>query len=333
MRTKLFLTLLLTVLAGLEAGCYYVHLAEGQLRMLLARREVGEILDDPETPDELRQQLAIVQRVRGQATELGLDVRGQYTSFVDWPGDRVVTTVVATQPGEIEAVEFWFPIVGRVPYKGFFDEERARSEAERLRGQGLDVCLSPITAYSTLGWLDDPLTAPMLREGRDRLIETVLHELVHATVYVPDEAEWNEGLATFFGQEAAIRFREDPGEREQERRRVEEDRTVARTLAAFRERVADLYQRTAAGPERDAARAALERETRAELASLDLTHRDGRRLAEHVRLNDACQALVGTYHGDLPRHAERLRELGGDLRAFLEDARRASEERQLRAKT
>jgi hypothetical protein len=108
---------------------------------------------------------------------------------------------------------------------------------------------------------------------------------------------------------------------------------VARTLAAFRERVAELYQRTAAGPERDDARAALERETRAELASLDLTHRDGRRLAERVRLNDACQALIGTYHGDLPRHAERLGELGGDLRAFMEDARRAAEERPLRAKT
>ncbi len=333
MRTKLFLTLLLAVLAGLEAGCYYVHLAEGQIRMLLARREVGEILADPETPEEIRRQLELVQRVRSYATELGLDVGGQYTSFVDWPGDRVVTTVVATRPGEIDAAEFWFPIVGRVPYKGFFDEELAQSEAEKLRGQGLDVCLSPITAYSTLGWLDDPLTAPMLRGGRDRLIETVLHELVHATVYLPDEADWNEGLATFFGQEAAIGFREDPGEREEERRRVEENRIVARTLAAFRERVADLYQRTAAGPERDAARAALERETRAELASLDLTTRNGRRLAERVRLNDACQALIGTYHGDLSRHAERLGELGGDLRAFLEDAGRAATERHRRART
>jgi predicted aminopeptidase len=326
MLTKLFLTLLLTVTAGLEAGCFYAHLASGQLRILLARRDVGEIIADPATPDELRQHLELVQQVRTYAAELGLDVGGQYTSFVDWPGDRVVTTVVATRPGEIDAATFWFPIAGRVPYKGFFDEERARSEAEKLRGRGLDVCLFPISAYSTLGWLDDPLTAPMLREGRDRLIEAVLHELVHATIYVPDEADFNEGLATFFGQEAAIRFREDPGERERERRRVEEDRAVARTLGAFRERVADLYQESAAGPQRDASRAALERRTRAELASLDLTTRNGRWLAEQVRLNDACQALTGTYYGDLSRYGERLRELGGDLRAFLEDARRAAEE-------
>jgi predicted aminopeptidase len=326
MLTKLFLTLLLACFATLEAGCYYSHLAEGQLRMLLGRREVGELIADPATPEEIRGDLELVQQVLAYAAELGLEVDGQYTSFVDWPGDRVVTTVVATRPGEIDAHLFWFPLVGHVPYKGFFDEERARAEAERLRGEGLDVCLLPISAYSTLGWLDDPVTAPMLREGRGRLIEAVLHELVHATVFVPDDPDWNEGLATFFGQEAAVGFRKDAGEREQERRRVEEDRAVARTLLAFRERVADLYAESDAGPERDALRAALAEKTRAELASLDLTTRDGRWLAERVRLNDACQALTGTYHAELPRFGERLGELGGDLRTFLEDARRSAEE-------
>jgi predicted aminopeptidase len=326
MLTNLFLTVLLTVSAGLEAGCYYTHLTSGQVRMLLARRDVGEVIADPETPDEIRQHLELVQQVRTHAVDLGLEVGGQYTSFADWPADRVITTVVATRPGEIDAVSFWFPLVGRVPYKGFFDEERARSEAEKLRRQGLDVCLFPIPAYSTLGWLDDPLTAPMLREGRETLIETVLHELVHATVYVPDEPEFNEGLATFIGQEAAIRFQRDSGERERERRRVEEDRAVARTLVAFRERAADLYAGSEAGPERDASRAALESQIRAEIASLDLATRNGQRLAEQVRLNDACQALTGAYHGDLTRHGKRLREMRGDLRAFLEGARRAAEE-------
>lgn len=326
MLTKLFLTLLLTVLASLEAGCYYTHLASGQLRMLLARRDVGEVIADPETPENLRQHLELAQQVRTYATSIGLDVAGQYTSFVDWPGDRLITTLVATRPGEVDAEDFWFPLVGSVPYKGFFDEERARVEAEKLRSQGRDVCLHPIPAYSTLGWLDDPLTAPMLREGRGGLIETILHELVHATVYVRDEPEFNEGLATFIGQEAAIRFQQDPGEREVEQRRVQDDRAVARTLLAFRERVAELYRGSEAGPQRDAARAVLESQTRTELAALDLASFDGQRLAERVRLNDACQALIGTYHGDLARYGERLQELDGDLRAFLEGARQAAEE-------
>jgi len=326
MLTKLFLTLLLTLLASLEAGCYYTHLASGQLRMLLARRDIRELIADPETPENLRQHLELAQQVRAYAAEIGLDVGGQYTSFVDWPGDRVVTTLVATRPGEVDAEEFWFPLVGSVPYKGFFGEERARAEAEKLRSRGRDVCLFAIPAYSTLGWLDDPLTAPMLREGREILIETILHELVHATVYVPDQPEFNEGVATFIGQEAAVRFPKDAGKRELERRRVQDDRAVARTLLALRERVAELYQGSEAGAERQAARAALESQTRAELAALDLATMDGQKLAERARLNDACQALIGTYHADLTRYEERLEELDGDLHAFVEGVRRAAEE-------
>jgi predicted aminopeptidase len=326
MLTKLLLTLLLAALAALEAGCYYTHLASGQFRLLMGRRDVGEVIADPETPGELRQRLELVQQVRSYAAQLGLDVDGEYTGFVDWPGDRVITTVVATRPGEVDAASFWFPIVGRVPYKGFFDEERARSEAEKLRNQGLDVCLFPVPAYSTLGWLDDPLTTPMLREDRGRLIETVLHELVHATVYVPDEPEFNEGFATFFGQEAAIRFHQDSMGREQEQRRVEDDRAVTGTLVAFRERVAELYEGYEAGPERDVLRAALEKQTRTEIASLDLASRDAKELAEQVQLSDACQALTGTYHGDLARYQERFRELEGNLHGLLEAARQAAKE-------
>lgn len=326
MLTKLLLTLLLTVLASLETGCYYAHLASGQLRMLLARRDVTQVIGDPETPENLRRHLELAQRVLAYAAEVGLDVGGQYTSFVDWPGDRVVTTIVRTRPGEVDAEDFWFPLVGSVPYKGFFDEERARAEAEKLRSRGRDVCLFAIPAYSTLGWLDDPLTAPMLRDGPEILIETMLHELVHATVYVPDEPEFNEGVATFMGQEAAIRFPEDSGQRAMEQRRVRDDRAVARTLLAFRERVAELYRESEAGPEREAARAALESQARTELAALDLATLDAQKLAERARLNDACQALIGTYHGDLTRYGERLRELDGDLRAFLDAVRRAAEE-------
>jgi predicted aminopeptidase len=294
--------------------------------MLLARRDIRELIADPETPENLRQRLELAQQVRAYAAEIGLDVGGQYTSFVDWPGDRVVTTLVATRPGEVDAENFWFPLVGSVPYKGFFDEERARAEAEKLRSRGRDVCLFAIPAYSTLGWLDDPLTAPMLREDREILIETILHELVHATVYVPDEPEFNEGVATFIGQDAAVRFPEDAGERELERRRVQDDRAVVRILLALRERVAELYRGSEAGAERQAARATLESQTRAELAALDLATVDGQKLAERARLNDACQALIGTYHADLARYEQRLEELDGDLRAFVEDVRRAAEE-------
>src|SRR5262245_50859214 len=154
--------LALLALAALPAsGCYYGHLAQGQARILLARQSIAEMLATNGTAPELAERLRLAGEVRSFATTLGLDVKSQYTSYVDWPGDRVVTTIVATRPGEIEARGFWFPLVGRVPYKGFFDQARAEREAQELADEGLDTCLVPVVAYSTLGWMADPLTAPL----------------------------------------------------------------------------------------------------------------------------------------------------------------------------
>lgn len=156
--------------------------------------------------------------MREFARSLGLRVGDQYTSFVDWPGDRIVTTLVRTRPGSLEAVGWWYPFLGRLPYRGYFERERAEREARRLREvQGYDVCVSPVAAYSTLGWLDDPVTSPMLGRGIASFVETLLHELVHATVFIEGDADFNEGVALFVGQEAAIRYFEQ-AERERDGR-------------------------------------------------------------------------------------------------------------------
>lgn len=127
-------------------GCYYVHLAEGQARILLARQSVDELLAQTDTTPDLERQLRLVESARRFAAQIGLEVGGQYTSYLPWPGDRIVTTVVATAPGEIDATPFRFPIVGRVPYKGFFDRAAAEAEAQRLSRRGFDVCLFAVPA-------------------------------------------------------------------------------------------------------------------------------------------------------------------------------------------
>ncbi len=314
-------------------GCYYTHLASGQLRVMMARQPIEDVRTDPDTPDRLREQLALVERTRSFATELGLEVGGRYTSYVDWPGDRIVTTIVAAKPGEVEAAGFHFPLVGDVPYKGFFNIEAAEDEAQALREEGLDVCVVPVTAYSTLGWMDDPVTAPMLRRGDARLVETLLHELVHTTVFVRSQPEFNEGVARFIGQEAAVRFHAVVGldDGAASRTRVSEDRQIAAEILAFRERVAALYDRTdepgEARPERDA----MERTFRQRLAALPLTSREPATLAAHARLNDACLALSGTYSADDTRHERLLGELDGDLARFIERLRKAAEAEDPRA--
>ncbi len=318
-RAKLWSGLLLLSVFS-TPGCYLSHVTAGQARLLSAREPIEDLLADPSTPDPLRARLRLVQEARSYARELGLEVGGQYTSYVPWPGDRVVTIVVTTRPGEVEPAGFWFPIVGRLPYKGFFDRERAATETERLRGEGLDVCEAGVAAYSTLGWLDDPVTAPMLRQDDGSLVETILHELVHATVYLPNHAAFNEGVASFVGQEASVRFyaeSQGAGAARRERARVEGQQRLAAHLMDLRERVANLYAATPPGPERDAERARLERQARAAIAGDDFTRGDAAALADSLRLNDACLALAGTYSADLPRYAEKLAAEGGDLRAFV----------------
>lgn len=320
--------LLAALVAASTTGCYYGHLASGQARLMLARRAIDDVLADPDTATPLRAQLHQVESVRAFAVELGLAVDDEYTSYAPWPGDRIITSVVATRPGEIDAVEQCHPIVGCVPYQGFFDQEAAERRAETLREQGLDVCLVPVSAYSTLGWISDPVTDPMLQRGEVDLAVTLLHELVHATVFARSQPEFNEGLATFVGQEAAIRyFARHPASDPQAgsaRDRILDQRTLALALVSAREAVAALYAEELPEAERVQRRSDLEARTRAQLSTLSLRSVDGERLralADQLQLNDACLALRGTYAGDLPRYAAVLEALDGDLPRFIARAR------------
>ncbi|MCA9506621.1 MAG: aminopeptidase, partial [Myxococcales bacterium] len=154
----------LLALLGLSAtGCYYGELASGQLRMLWRREPIETVRADPDRPASTRDLLGLVGSVRKHAKAVGLEVGRQYTSYVEWPGDRVVTTLVRTRPGSLEPVPWRYPLLGRLPYRGYFDRAKAEAEAVRLRErEGYDVCETGVTAYSTLGWLADPVTSPML---------------------------------------------------------------------------------------------------------------------------------------------------------------------------
>jgi len=285
-----------------------------------------------------------VEPVRAFARELGLRVRDQYTAYVDWPEeDRLITTLVRTRPGSLEPVPFRFPVLGRLPYKGYFDRERAARDAARLRARSFDVCESGVAAYSTLGWLDDPVTSPMLRRGPVSLIETILHELVHATAFLPGEAAFNESIAQFIGQEAAVRFfetraqpptparAESPGDGgswpdpERVRGLFEDRRAIAREIIAFRARLLRL-QESRAVEDPPGWRLREEDATRDRLAQLPLRVLSAEKMAAAARLSDACLALRGTYVEDLPRHARVLEALGGDLRAMIRRLRRWADE-------
>jgi predicted aminopeptidase len=309
-----------------QSGCYYGHLGVGQAKLLWAREPVDQLLADPSIDPKLRARLERVAQARAFAKEIGLEVGEQYTSYVPWPDDRIVTSVIATEAGSIESSPFRFPIVGEVPYKGFFDRDRAKREADQLRERGMDVCVSGIRAYSTLGWFDDPLTAPMLETSDDRLFETVIHELVHATVFVKSQPDFNEGAANFIGEEATVAFfARDTAATVDPRARIDDDRRISLALMALRDEVAALYEQPLDEDARRQQRTALETAARARFAALPLTGRDATRFAERARINDACLAIQGTYVADTPQYREVLERLGGDLSAFVTRLREAAD--------
>jgi predicted aminopeptidase len=323
MRSALLIVLLISCFG--ISGCYYGHLAAGQLKILWKRQPIEEARLDPNHPEEVRALLGLVESVRLFGIDLGLHVDGQYTSYVDWPDDRIVTTLVRTRVGQTEVVPWWFPILGHLPYKGYFDRERAETEAAAIREAGeYELCVSGVSAYSTLGWLDDPVTRPMLQRGAAPLVETLFHELVHATAFLKGDADFNEGVAQFIGQQAAIRFfaANESAARLQDKSWPSESRvrasiadraSIAETTLAFRERLEPL----AGLPDRAERRTLAEADARVELAALPLEVYDSERVAETARLSDACLALRGTYVRDLPRHAQVLDALGGDLTAMI----------------
>jgi predicted aminopeptidase len=147
-------------------------------------------------------------------------------------------------------------------------------------------------------------------------------------VYLPSEADFNEGVANFIGEEASVRFftetrGAEAGQRERER--ILDDRIISHEVLAFRREVEQLYASGAAEGPRSSTRAAAETRARGEIARLRLRTRNPAQVASQVRLSDACLALASTYLADMPAYQAKLASLGGDLPAFIARLRKASE--------
>lgn len=179
----------------------------GQAKVLLARRPIEDVLEDPGTSERTRGKLRLIAEVRafGEA-RLGLARTQSYETYVDLEG-RAVSYVLTACPADSVQPKTWtFPIVGKVPYLGFFDPDDALAERDRLLKQGYDVSIRPASAYSTLGWFADPVFSSFMDWPAHLLAGTILHETAHATVWIPGEVSTNESFADIVGEEGALLF-------------------------------------------------------------------------------------------------------------------------------
>lgn len=181
--------------------------AKGQLRILWNTKPVTEVLNDKAYPDSVKKKIELIREIKRFAMDsLGLDKSGSYESFYDQEGKPILWVVTAAQPYQLVAKQWHFPIIGTFSYKGFFEKDRADSTKAELQREGLDTRIGEVSAWSTLGFLNDPILSSFLYRPEGSLAELIIHELTHGTLFVKNSLEYNENLADFVGEYGALRF-------------------------------------------------------------------------------------------------------------------------------
>jgi predicted aminopeptidase len=204
-RRSTFVVLLLSLLFTGCSPIYVLRAGYEEAKILSRRQPIARLVNDASVPEPTREKLRLVLRARAFAQDsLRLNVGDSYTTFSQLDSDTLAIIVSAAHRDRFEAHTWWFPIVGHVPYKGYFSLESARRAAANLEERGLDTYIRPTAAFSTLGWFNDPLVSPLLRYDSVSLASTVIHELVHNTVYLPGQAMFNESFAEFVGSRGGV---------------------------------------------------------------------------------------------------------------------------------
>lgn len=296
----------------------------GQLAMFTRREPIAHALQDPSLSTQACDRLELVWYARRYGVErVGLRDNGSYRDVVWLDRDAASYAVSASPRNRLSPYRWCFPVAGCLPYIGYFNPADARREAERLRAQGLDAHVRGVQAYSLGGWFPDPVYSPMLEDSRGTLANTVLHEMLHGTVFVAGQASFNEGLATFVGDHAELDFLTErfgarsPTVRDA-RAELADQRRYVREILALLESLRGLYARRLPLEEVLRERERLFDATRDRLNAASWESRAFAPLRRRrVTLNNAVLVNFRTYFSGEARYERALERFHGDLRAMV----------------
>lgn len=319
-----------TAAAVLLAACsnfgYYVQSIDGQINLLLSRQPIAQVIADPATPTALKARLERTLEIREFASrELKLPDNASYRGYADLRRPYVVWNVFAAAEFSVEPEQWCFLIAGCVGYRGYFSHAAAQEFARELHAEGLDVFVSNVPAYSTLGWFDDPVLNTFINYPEYELARLVFHELAHHVVYIGGDSEFNESFAAAVEAEGVRRWIVRNGdeklnadfERTQQRR--EEFREL---MSEYRQTLAALYRLRMAPQEIRARKAQIFSGLRSDYDALKSKwggYPGYDRFFDGI--NNAHLASVSIYTALVPQFLEMLAKHNGDLAAFYAEVK------------
>lgn len=316
-------SLLIAGLSGCTTIGYYTQAVSGHLDLMMRAEPVPTLLDRPDTDPALKAKLRLAVEAREFArARLALPVEDAFSTYVALERPWVLVNLMAAPEFSLTPHHWCYPVLGCQAYRGYFDLDAARAQQARLRAEGYDTLLGGVTAYSTLGWFDDPLHTGFTALDDSRMVALMFHELAHRVVYVDNDTAFNESFATAVELEGLRLWLEHQGRPERfpaALARQTQRRQTAALVAQASASLQALYQAS------DALTVA-ERRARKHRILADLAARYAELSADWaepgpfgpppVTLNNAHLALFQQYNQWVPGFRQLLREQDYDFQNF-----------------
>ena len=323
--------LLLALLVALVPSCqtvrFYGQAVGGQMEILRKSRLNADVLADPATSPVLHRQLTSVERIRRFASDhLSLPGDESYGKYADLGRKHVVWVLYAAPEFSLKPKKWRYPAIGEMDYRGYFHEQDTVALAGQLKGDGYDVFVGDVDAYSTLGWFHDPVLNTFVDYPDIDLAETVFHELTHRRIFRRGDTVFNESLANTVAEEGVKRWLMHEGRLADLRKyegRLIRRREFYQEIDRSRWKLEALYASRQPAP--------VMREKKAEiLARLrdqfrELRRRWGGRGLEswlHEDLNNGHIVSLKLYADKMPPFQKLLAECDGSLDVFFKRAAR-----------
>jgi predicted aminopeptidase len=327
MLPKIRLLFVLLSMAGLVACAdmgYYLHSVKGHFDIIQQKQDIDKILQDKNVPDKLKQRLRLVQSIRDFAfSELKLPESDSYTEYADLKRSYALQNLFAAGEFSINAKQWCYPFIGCAGYRGFFDQQRLDEFVSKLRKQHYDIYVARVSAYSTLGWFDDPVLNTFINWPDEFLAGLIFHELAHQQLYVDGDSRFNESFATAVQHAGVEKWLQQQGFKQRLKRYRQRQVNRQKVFDLIKQARADLkqlYQRDITDQEKRKLKVKYLRDLKQRYQSFSesIQHNDGFQRWFQGELNNAKLVSISTYNDWVPVFSEILRRQKGDFAAFYQ---------------